>query len=86
MKKFNVYFCKSLHTTLIKKKKKFSSYIIENPEGAVAKSYMTNGLLIYDYIFVHILIYDFETAPIRISLHMFFSKRYMYLNYVVRAP
>jgi hypothetical protein len=40
--------------------------------GAVAKSYMTNGLLIYGEIFAHILIYirkpfliyDFATAPL----------------------
>ncbi len=33
-------------------------------EGAVAKSYMTNGLLIYREIFTHFLIYDFATAPL----------------------
>jgi hypothetical protein len=41
--------------------------------GAVAKSYMTNGLLIYRGIFAHFLIlyirkpfliYDFATAPL----------------------
>jgi hypothetical protein len=36
--------------------------------GAVAKSYMTNGLLIYGEIFAHIrksfLIFDFATAPL----------------------
>jgi hypothetical protein len=32
--------------------------------GAVAKSYMTNGLLIYGEIFAHFLIYDFATAPL----------------------
>jgi hypothetical protein len=29
----------------------------ENQSGAVAKSYMTNGLLIYGEIFAHFLIY-----------------------------
>ncbi len=39
--------------------------------GAVAKSYITNGLLIYGEIFAHFsyirkpfLIYDFATAPL----------------------
>jgi hypothetical protein len=36
-------------STLIKKKTKFSLYIYkEIQKGAVAKSYMTDGLLIYD--------------------------------------
>jgi hypothetical protein len=55
--------------TLIKKKRKVSSYK-EIPNGAVVKSYMTNGLLIYGEIFAHFLIirkpfliYDFATAP-----------------------
>jgi hypothetical protein len=44
--------------TLIKKKIKFSSYMYkEIQNGAVAKSYMTNGLLIYGEIFTHFLIY-----------------------------
>ncbi len=34
--------------TLIKKKIKFSSYKMKFRKGAVAKSYMTKGLLIYD--------------------------------------
>jgi hypothetical protein len=34
-------------TTLIRKKIKFFSYIKEIPKGAVAKSYMTNGLLVF---------------------------------------
>ena len=42
---------------LIKKKIKFSSYIGEIQSGAVAKSYMTNGFLIYEEIFSHFLIY-----------------------------
>jgi hypothetical protein len=32
--------------------------------GAVARSYMTNGLLIYGEIFALFLIYDFATAPL----------------------
>jgi hypothetical protein len=32
--------------------------------GAVAKSYTTNGLLIYGEIFAHFLIYDFASAPL----------------------
>jgi malic enzyme len=44
-------------STLIKKKIKFSSYIRIFRSGAVAKSYMTNGLLIYGEIFAHFLIY-----------------------------
>ncbi len=45
-------------STLIKKKIKFSSYIRKIQNGAVvAKSYMTNGLLIYGEIFAHFLIY-----------------------------
>ncbi len=45
----------------------------EIKNGAVAKSYMTNGLLIYGEIFAHFLIYcirnpfliyDFATAPL----------------------
>ncbi len=48
----------SIHkkTTLIKKKIKISSYK-EIQSGAVAKSYMTNGLLIYGEIIDHFLIY-----------------------------
>jgi hypothetical protein len=43
--------------TLIKKKIKFSFYMYkEIQSGAVAKSYMTNGLLIYGEIFAHFLI------------------------------
>jgi hypothetical protein len=39
--------------------------------GAVAKSYMTNGLLRYDsYIRKPFLLYDFATIPFRISLNM----------------
>jgi hypothetical protein len=36
------------NTTLIKNKRKFSSYGKEIQKGAVAKSYITNGLLKYD--------------------------------------
>jgi hypothetical protein len=43
---------------LIKKKIKFSLYVYrEIQSGAVAKSYMTNGLPIYGEIFAHFLIY-----------------------------
>jgi hypothetical protein len=60
------------YSTLIKKKIKFSSYIGKfRVEHAVAKSYMTNGLLIYgenfrssSYIRKPFLIYDFATAPL----------------------
>jgi hypothetical protein len=43
--------------TLIKKKIKFSSYIREIHNGAVATSYITNGHLIFGEIFAHFLIY-----------------------------
>jgi hypothetical protein len=33
--------------------------------GAVAKSYITNGLLIYGEIFAHFLIYDFVSRESR---------------------
>jgi hypothetical protein len=38
-------------------KKKIRKYNKEIQNGAVAKSYMTNGLLIYGEIFAHFLIY-----------------------------
>jgi hypothetical protein len=47
----------AMHSTLMKKKTKFSIIYKESQKGAVAKSYMTNGLLIYDQIFAHFLIY-----------------------------
>jgi hypothetical protein len=37
----------SMVSTLIKRKTKFSSYIMKIQKGAVAKSCMTNSLLIY---------------------------------------
>ncbi len=40
-----------------KKEKKILLIIKEIQNGAVAKSYMTNGLLIYGEIFAHFLIY-----------------------------
>jgi hypothetical protein len=45
--------------TLIKNKIKFSSYIgkFRVEQLQLAKSYMTNGLLIYGKIFSHFLIY-----------------------------
>jgi hypothetical protein len=42
---------------LIKKKIKVFLIYKEIQNGAVAKSYMTNGLLIYGEIFAHFLIY-----------------------------
>ncbi len=60
VQKYSVYMqdnSKPYHT-LIKKKINFSSYTYkEIQSGAVAKSYMTNGLLIYREIFTHFLIY-----------------------------
>jgi hypothetical protein len=41
--------------------------------GAVAKAYMTNGLLIYDLIFAHFLIYDFATTPFLILILFFIN-------------
>jgi hypothetical protein len=62
---------------LIKKENKIFLIYMEIQNGAVAKSYMTNGLLIYGYylcISLYIrkpfLIYDFATAPFLISLNM----------------
>jgi hypothetical protein len=50
------------------KRKKISSYTVQGiQKGAVAKSKITNGLLIYlrisSYIRKPFLIYDFATAP-----------------------
>jgi hypothetical protein len=45
----------SLYTD--KKDNKIFLIYKEIQKGAVAKSYMTNGLLIYDFIFAHFLIY-----------------------------
>jgi hypothetical protein len=62
-----------LYSTLIKKNIKYSSNIRKfRLEHAIAKSYMTNGLLIYGEIFAHFLIcirkpfltYVFATAPL----------------------
>jgi hypothetical protein len=56
-----------------KKEKKTFLIYKEIQNGAVAKSYMTNGLLIYAEILAHFLIsyirkpfltYDFATAPL----------------------
>ncbi len=56
---------------LIKKTIKIFLIYKEIQNGAVAKSYMTNGLLIYGEIFAHssyirkpFLMYDFATAPL----------------------
>jgi hypothetical protein len=59
-------------STLIKKKMKFSLYIKGIQMGAVAKSYMRKGFLIYEeirkYLTIHsmrrpLVISDFGTAP-----------------------
>jgi hypothetical protein len=55
---------------MIKKKRKFSSYIRQS--GAVAKSYKRKGFLIYEEMRKNVpiyegavrLIYDFATAPL----------------------
>jgi hypothetical protein len=57
-----------------KKENTISVKYKEIQNGAVAKSYMTNGLLIYGEIFAHFLrkpflSYDFVTAPLLISLY-----------------
>ncbi len=63
--------------TLIKKKIKFSSYIrifrVEQLQSHIwltASSYIGKYLPISSYIRKPFLIYDFETAPLRISLYM----------------
>jgi hypothetical protein len=48
--------CRLCTCTLIKKKRKFSYIYKEIQNGAVAKSYMTKGLLIYGEILAHFLI------------------------------
>ncbi len=61
------------YTALIKKENKVFHIYKEIKNGAVVKSCMTNGLLIYGEIFAHFLIpyirnpfliYDFATAPL----------------------
>jgi hypothetical protein len=62
----------------------------EIQNGAVVKSYMTNGLIIYSkylgkssYVRTPFLIYDFVTAPLLISLYM----RKIYTDKeILRAP
>jgi hypothetical protein len=44
-------------TTLIKKKRKFSSYK-RNSEGAVAKSYTRKGFLIYEEMRKYLVMYE----------------------------
>ncbi len=58
----NIIWKFSYDSTLIKNTIKFSLIYKEIQSGAVAKSYMTNGLLIYGVIFAHFLIY-WETLP-----------------------
>ncbi len=57
---------------MLKKENQIFLIYKEILNGAVAKSYMTNGLLnlIYGEIFAHFLIHDFATAPLCISLYM----------------
>ncbi len=68
--------CQCLDFTFYTDKKENQIFLIyrEIQNGAVAKSYydsyMTNGLLIYEEIFAHFLIYDFATAPLWISFYM----------------
>jgi hypothetical protein len=47
-------------------KKENQTFLIykEIQNGAVAKSYMTNGLLIYGETFTHFLMFDIATAPL----------------------
>ncbi len=45
-------------TTLIKKKKNFSSYIKDIQMEAVAKSYMRKGFLIYEEMRTYLVIYE----------------------------
>jgi hypothetical protein len=47
----------SVEATLIKKENKILLIYKEIQNGVVAKSYMTNGLLIYGEIFAHFLIH-----------------------------
>ncbi len=49
---------------------------MEIQNGAVVKSYMRKGFLIYKEMRKYLVIYDFATAPFQISLYMrriFFS-------------
>jgi len=52
---------------LIKKKNQIFLIYKEIQNGAVAKSYMTNGLLIFGEIFAHFLIYQEALPHIRLS-------------------
>ncbi len=68
------------HACLCTDKKENLIFLIYKiiPNGAVAKSYVTTGRLIYGKIFAHFhpyismpfLMYDFATAPLWISLYM----------------
>jgi hypothetical protein len=62
-----------IHISQCTDKKENQIFLVykEIQNGAVAKSYMTNGILIYGEIFAHssyimkpFLIYDFATAPL----------------------
>jgi hypothetical protein len=52
---------KTLDNSLIKKKIEFSSYVRKFRNGAVAKSYMTNGLI--KYMGKYLLISSYFTKP-----------------------
>ncbi len=56
-----------LHTD--KKEKKIFLIYKEIQNGAVAKSYMTNGFLIYGEIFSHFLIYKKGPGEKRLLVH-----------------
>jgi hypothetical protein len=43
---------------------------MEIQNGAVVKSYMRKGFLIYEDMRKYLVIYDFATAPFQISLYM----------------
>ncbi len=47
-----------LYYTLITKKIKFSSYISKIQNGAVAKSYLRKGFLIYEEMLKYLTIYE----------------------------
>jgi hypothetical protein len=53
----------------------------EIQNGAVAKSYITNGLLIYGEIFAHFLIYDFATALLNFLIYEEIDMKNLLLNF-----
>jgi hypothetical protein len=60
--------------TLIKKKIKFFLIVKEIQDGAVAKSYKTNGRLIYGEIFAHFLIYILGSPSSYMTLQLLHSE------------